>query len=36
MNYPSDAGDIKDFVSGQLIAMKAMRDFTSDMYRTLF
>lgn len=30
MNYPSDAGDIKDFVSGQLIAMKAMRDFTSE------
>ena len=30
MNYPSDAGNIKDFVSGQLIAMKAMRDFTSE------
>lgn len=30
MNYPSDAGDIKDFVSDQLIAMKAMRDFTSE------
>lgn len=30
MNYPSDAGDIKDFVLGQLIAMKAMRDFTSE------
>ncbi len=30
MDYPSDAGDIKDFVSGQLIAMKAMRDFTSE------
>ena len=30
MNYPSDAGDIKDFVSGQLIAMKAMRNFTSE------
>lgn len=30
MNYPSDAGDINDFVSGQLIAMKAMRDFAPD------
>lgn len=30
MDYPSDAEDIKDFVSGQLIAMKAMRDFTSE------
>ena len=30
MNYPSDAGDINDFVSGHLFAMKEMRDFTSE------